>query len=224
MSISEEDLEKLLGNVKKGKKDPQEYKDIQKDLFNKPVSVEILKIYENLFKLMTESKEYLYVSTEVVGKKNNYKAYFRYTGKSNCCSAPYDKKTKICTACGRTTKPESRSDKVGLNKRALAYQNDTHKYYAKLQSKFNSKRISEDFVLVGLMFIRGSKRRFDFDNLQTMVADQLTKSGMIPDDSGDKLIIIPMGYVVRPKHPGVIIKVINHLDYFRFLTNACSND
>jgi len=213
--ITEKQLAQLKANINSGKKKPQE------NLFGETVGLNTKLEYEETFRVITADKQYIWIPGNVVGKKNNYEAFSFYTGKSICCNAAYDKKTQICEACGKVTKSDRKTGKIDLNKRAMAYKNDTLPTFMKNVDKFKKLSSDESFHLVGIFLLRDSARRFDFDNMKTMIGDQLSSSGMINDDSGDKLMLIPLGYLVKPKTPGLIMRIFNHLNYFNFIRNEC---
>lgn len=219
---TEEQLRQMKERIALGKKKPEVI--AQKDLFGEVMEGDIMQWYDKIFHAITKDKNYIWIPGQVVGKKNNYIAYPYYTGKSRCCDAPYDKKTKICTKCGNYTKSAQKTGKIDLNKRAMAYKQDTLPTFGKNKVKFDSKRVSDNFTLVGVFLVRKSKQRFDFDNMKTMIGDQLTTAELINDDSADKLMLIPLGYKVVPKKPGLILKIFNHENYFNFIINECGEN
>jgi hypothetical protein len=185
------------------------------DLFG-DVTFDILQRYKQIFKAIISNKDYVFIRKEVIGKKNNYIAAKRFTGKSDCCNADYDKKTKICTACGKITKSgEIRT--IMLNEKALNYFNGVLPEFIKAYNKIHSQKKTEKFTLIGVFFIRGSNRRFDFDNVETMIGDLLSKSRIIEDDSANQFMIIPMGYIIDKDNSGIILSVLDHEKYFDYL-------
>jgi hypothetical protein len=67
---------------------------------------------------------------------------------------------------------------------------------------------------LGIHFVRNSKHKFDFGNIQQIVADLLVAHRIIPDDNMDYMIPIPMKvnnlwYSYDKTNPGVYLEVIN---------------
>lgn len=209
MGLTEQELKQLEENVRKKSKAP-------KDLFGNEEQVNVTEEYGKIFQSIIKDKDYIWIPSQIIGKKNNYMAFQRYTGRSICCGAPYDKKSKICTVCGNKTRSGKVTGAIGLNKRAMNYKNDTIKTYRSSKQYFEKRNENNKISIVGVFFVRKDRRRFDMDNMLTMVCDQLTDSGLIPDDSADKFIAIPLGFIVRKEQPGIIIKVINNESFFNF--------
>lgn len=66
--------------------------------------------------------------------------------------------------------------------------------------------------IIGTHFVRGSRRKFDINNMQQIVFDLLTAHQVIPDDNADCLIPISFQidnrwYSYDKKNPGVWIKI-----------------
>jgi Holliday junction resolvase RusA-like endonuclease len=216
--MTENDLIQLQDNIAKGKKKKSTL-ETQVDLFGKNVSKDSKEWFNTVFKALTKDKNYMFIRGQVVSKKNNYQAQTRYTGKSICCNAKYDKKTKICTACGNPTKSGKSVGAIGLNKKAMTYKRDSLPYYRKFTQKFIDTKPNSSIAIVGIFFIRKDNRRWDYDNALTMVQDQLTESKMILDDDANQLITIPMGYIVNKTTQGVILKHLTPSEFFKFLLN-----
>ncbi|MBN2617242.1 MAG: hypothetical protein JXR64_02895 [Spirochaetales bacterium] len=212
--MTEEDHKKLLENVHKGKRTT---KLPEQDLFGETVQTNIMNRYKKIFQSLIAEHNYIFIREQVIGKKNKYIAYMRYTGRSICCDAPYDKKTKICTSCGRLTKSGKAANSVGLNQTAMNYKKSSLQGFINAREKIHKELESNSFAIIGVFLIRKDNRDFDFDNMFTMINDQLTDSGIIKNDTAKKLMTLPMGYIVNKQNPGLILKVINTDDYFNFL-------
>jgi len=212
-----EEARQLQENVARGKK--KYIKHSEQDLFGVTSDPKILEIYKQIFNAIIAKKNYLFVRGNVVGKKNNYIVQVRFTGKSECCNAIYDRKTKICTACGKITKSGKTNRGIGLNKKALMYYNSAKKILDREvnHQKFKNKVISHNFILVGLFFVRPTDARFDFDNVETMIGDLLQSTKLIKDDRAKMFMMIPMGYILNKENPGVFIEILDHNDYFNYL-------
>lgn len=70
-------------------------------------------------------------------------------------------------------------------------------------------------LMVGMHFVRGSKRKFDYNNATQIVADLLTAFDIIPDDDSDHFYAVPFimngtYYNYDKENPGVYIKLIPH--------------
>lgn len=214
--MTEEEAKMLLNNVAKGKKT---VKLPEQDLFGSTVDADIMIQYKKVFKALVAEKNYILVRGNVKGKKNAYIAYMRWTGRSVCCDAIYDKKTRICTACGKPTKSGKTASSIGLNEKAMAYKKDSLQSFINARAKIQKELESKSFALIGVFLIRSDNRRFDFDNMLTMISDQMTDAGIITDDAAKNLIVLPMGYIVNKDNPGLILKVLDHNNYFNFLLN-----
>jgi hypothetical protein len=95
---------------------------------------------------------------------------------------------------------------------ALKYKEDAASYYQKYASVFLS--IVKDMdppYYVQFVFVRSSKRKFDFNNANHMVTDMMVKHGWIEDDDTTILLPVPKftapANYVNPKKPGVWITV-----------------
>lgn len=69
--------------------------------------------------------------------------------------------------------------------------------------------------LLGMHFIRDSKRKADFHNLVQLPLDLLTAFNIIDDDNMDCLFPIPLKkenkyYSIDKKNPGLIIEILKH--------------
>jgi len=214
--MNEKDYQQLLNNIKANKKEVKVPEN--KDLFGEEIPIGIMTVYNDIFKHIVKDKQYIFIPGQVIGKKNNYSAMPFFTGLSTCCNSTYDKKTKICHKCGNPTSSSKKTGKIDLNEKAMAYKKGTLQSYIKNAEKFKLLNPNPRFALVGVFLLRDNHHRFDFDNMKTMIGDQMTTSGMIEDDSADKLMLIPLGYKIDTEHPGVIIKPFSIIHYYNFIT------
>ena len=159
-------------------------------------------------------KEFGLKITSQIDKGRNPEITFPLRNLSNII---YDKKTRICTSCGKLTKSGKGSGGIGLNAEATKYLEDCVARLGKHYTKFNQHKFSDKFVLVGLFFIRPTDAGFDYDNMETMIGDALQKSTLIINDRAKMFMMIPMGYILDNVNPGVIISIIDHKKYFKFL-------
>jgi len=90
--------------------------------------------------------------------------------------------------------------------------------YATRQNVFKSKingffdRVEYPCVL-GMHFVRGSRRKFDFINAAQIICDLLVAHGFIVDDDTQHLLPVPMKlngswYSVNKNNPGVYMEII----------------
>lgn len=68
--------------------------------------------------------------------------------------------------------------------------------------------------LIGIHFIRDSKRKFDFHNAVQIIADLMVAHDLIEDDNMDYFLPIPMEvngkyYTIDKEKTGVIIQILN---------------
>ncbi len=215
--MNEADYQNMMDNVAKGKKKVIKLPEQNVNLFGEADNENIMLQYKAIFKAITATKDYIFIRGNVIGKKNKYINKVRFTGKSDCCNAIYDKKTRICTSCGKLTKSGKGSGGIGLNAEATKYLEDCVARLGKHYTKFNQHKFSDKFVLVGLFFIRPTDAGFDYDNMETMIGDALQKSTLIINDRAKMFMMIPMGYILDNVNPGVIISIIDHKKYFKFL-------
>ena len=216
--MNESQFKQLLANIEANKRKTQ--LPVNKDLFGEDVSIEMMKLYNDVFNHIIKDKQYIFIPGQVIGKKNNYTAMSFYTGLSTCCNSTYDKKTRICHKCGNPTSSSKKTGKIDLNEKAMAYKKGSLQSYIKNVGRFKQLNANPKFALVGIFIIRDNNRRFDFDNMKTMIGDQMTSSGMIEDDSADKLMLIPLGYKIDSAHPGVILKPISFDNYLNFILSV----
>ena len=128
--MTENDLMQLQDNISKGKRQKKALEEV-KDLFGDNIQKDIKEVYKEIFNALTKDKEYIFIRGQVVPKKNNYQAQTRHTGLSICCKAKYDKKTRICTKCGNSTRSGTNVGAIGLNKKAMEYKKNSIPYYRK---------------------------------------------------------------------------------------------
>jgi 5-bromo-4-chloroindolyl phosphate hydrolysis protein len=67
---------------------------------------------------------------------------------------------------------------------------------------------------IGFHFVRNSKRSFDFNNANQILADLMTANNIIEDDDMDHFLPYPLkindkAYTINKDDPGVYIKILN---------------
>lgn len=76
--------------------------------------------------------------------------------------------------------------------------------FEKLRKEFEEAMEGRKYpILMGVHFIRSSKRKFDFSNIVEMIQDLMTAHGYIEDDSTEYLYPVPMtreGETITPEN------------------------
>ena len=181
------------------------------------------KLYNELVDLV-KSNNAVFIQINVPSLKNSKQIFSIPTGKSLCCDAVYTKKPDImvegkkkrqykCSQCGLTT--------FKLGTRPILTASETHKRY-KENSYSNYIKNAKQFInmaqglklpyMIGMYFIRDSKRGWDYDNAISTVLD-LIKDNWIKEDTADIVKPIPLGYHVDKVATGVIMVIIKSADY-----------
>lgn len=70
-------------------------------------------------------------------------------------------------------------------------------------------------MFIGMHFVRGTRHKADFGNLQQLIADLMTAFDIIEDDNMDYFYAVPMliegeWYSYNKENPGVYIKLVNN--------------
>ena len=103
---------------------------------------------------------------------------------------------------------------IGSSKPSLAYKTTRGILYVNMKNSFrkavDSLGDNPYPLTVDFLFIRKTKRAFDYNNISQMVQDMMVVHGVIPDDSCNYLIPHFSGFEVNPKNPGVIIKILKN--------------
>lgn len=99
------------------------------------------------------------------------------------------------------------------NKIVVTYKNRENEF-EKLRKDFDEMIKNKNYPLkIGFHFIRNSKRSFDFNNANQIIADLLVAHNFIEDDSMDYFLPFPLKiegnyYSYNKEEPGVIIKIL----------------
>lgn len=151
----------------------------------------------------------IFLKGNIPSSKNSKEIQQRFTGRSECCNADYDRKTKICCKCGKTTRSGKRpmlsNSKVVqeyIEEHAQDYINN-RPLFLKLTSDTNKP------LFVGMYFIRDSHRRWDFGNATQIITDLMKDHGLIPDDNTDNIIPLYLGSHVDKNKPGCILYIVD---------------
>lgn len=165
--------------------------------------------YIHLVELMQQGYAFFF-PLNVPSLKNSQEIQQMFTGKSNCCNAPYIKlgnRKYQCTACNSSCQLGTRP-LLRKSKRAQEYMDLMIPMVDAKKSQL--KKIVSEIgypVHMGLYFIRESQHDFDFDNAITMIMDCI-KGRFIEDDNMNYIYNYPIGYHVDKHNPGVIIAFI----------------
>ncbi len=73
-------------------------------------------------------------------------------------------------------------------------------------------------IVLGVHFVRNSRRRFDFHNIFQIIGDLLTAHNLIPDDNMHYLIPAPFKinrkwFTIDKQNPGVWLKILDPNDF-----------
>lgn len=137
-------------------------------------------------------------------------------------NTPSLKNSKIYTKRGVFPSPAVKKylQKIGVKKYSVhkgtfenykTRQNLFERAAAPMKEILNKREAAWDVPnVIGLFFIRNSKRKFDWINAAQIICDLLTAHGVIKDDNMDYLIPIPIQvagswYTVDKDRPGCII-------------------
>ena len=114
---------------------------------------------------------------------------------------------KYLTALGIQKYSSSKKEVTGYVKRPNLFEN------IRAQFELETKDI-EYPLLIGMHFVRNSKRDFDFNNATQIINDLLVAHGMIEDDCCRVMFPLPLmlngrWYTIDKDNPGVYIKILN---------------
>lgn len=74
-------------------------------------------------------------------------------------------------------------------------------------------------MYVGLYFIRGTRRLFDYNNISQSVMDMMVEAQWIGDDNCNVVVPVFLGYEVDPREPGVYITLMGE-DYAKSMVEV----
>jgi hypothetical protein len=162
-----------------------------------------------LLRIRFQEGRAIFLKGNIPSKKNSKEIQQRFTGRSECCNADYDRKTKICVKCGKTTKSGKRS--MLANSKVVQEYIEAH-----AQDYINNRplflKLSEGIdrpLFAGMYLIRDSHRRWDFGNITQVITDLMKDHGLIPDDNTDNIIPLYLGSHVDKNKPGCIIYIVD---------------
>ena len=167
----------------------------------------------NLLRIRFKEGKTIYLHGNIPSSKNSKEIMSMWTGRSECCNAEYDRKTKICSKCQKVTKSGKRPV-LHNSKVVQAYIENNSQQYINNKSLFI--RLSKDHqkpLFVGFYIIRDSARRYDYINCMQIICDLMVKHEWISDD--DVLSIIPvfLGTHKDQASAGAIVRVLDSNNY-----------
>lgn len=142
----------------------------------------------------------IWIPGNVPSLKNSKQIFFRYTDK------PMNKSVR-CTMNGKPAVPFISSSKL-----VKEYQTATKRYYAAYRETF-LKLINgmPAPYIVEFVFVRSSKRTFDFNNGNHICTDMMKAAEWFPDDDTTYILPIPKltapHFFINSKGPGVWINL-----------------
>lgn len=135
-------------------------------------------------------------------------------------NVPSLKNSKIKTSRGIFS---SKTVKNYLRSLGIQSYSSSKKQVKKYVNKDNDFLLNENYFLtqlktkphiIGFHFVRNSKRNFDFNNANQIIADLLVAHGFIEDDDMSNFIPVPLKvngkfYSIDKENPGVYLKIFN---------------
>lgn len=170
----------------------------------------------NILRMRYKNNQAIFLSGNAPSSKNSKNIVQMYTGKSDCCKAPYIKlaiRMYKCTSCGNNCQLGTRP--ILHNSKTVQDYIDNHSNQYILKRPLFLELIKGQPLplYVGFYLIRQSAHRYDYINSMQIILDLFVKHCWIVDDSTDYIIPIFLGTHKDQKSCGVIIKVINSKEY-----------
>lgn len=139
-------------------------------------------------------------------------------------NVPSSKNSKVKTATGLFNSKTVSKYLQSLGVKSYSSKNGVQEYKTRpnlFRQAVELACIKTDYpIILGMHFVRDSRRRFDFNNVSQVVCDLMVAHGFIEDDDCDHLYAVPLWmtiggfYHVDKKAPGVFLEV---LDRARFI-------
>jgi len=221
IEIKAEDIRKLrekgLLKTTAGRLDPSLFAEINQEQEEKIETLlksdkEYLnkEMLEHLRKLYDEHKA-IFIPGNIPSKKNSKEIMQIYTGRSSCCNATYQKRTKQKPICNQCHKECDYGRRHTLKNSAVVerYIVDSKNSYIRNLTLWQS--LTEDMpipIYVGMYFIRDSMRIFDFNNASQIITDLFKDYGYIFDDNSNVCIPVYLGHHKDEKRKGCIIAIL----------------
>lgn len=119
--------------------------------------------------------------------------------------------------------PSSKNSKIWtgkflvMSKSVQRWQRLTRGYWALYKNEFIGATKDMDRPLfIYMIFVRGSKRIFDYHNASQIVLDTMKEYGWIQDDNADEVVPVFGRYRYSRDSPGVIIRVLMEKPIYKF--------
>ena len=130
------------------------------------------------------------------------------------------KNSKINTSRGSFMSKTCKNYLRSLGIQSFSSSKKDVKLYKTIPLTFPVNELKEMFrdvskpTFVGMHFVRGTRHRADFSNLQQLIADLFTAFDIIEDDDMDNFFAVPLKiddkwYSYDKENPGVYIKILN---------------
>lgn len=191
----------------------------------KEVKVEANQYSDILTLLRIRFKEgkAIFLKGNIPSLKSSQEIMQMNTGKSMCCNAEYIKnavKDYTCTKC---------HNKCQLGKKPiLRHSSRVQEYIDSNSQQYIDNRPlflelikdQQKPIYIGIYFIRESQHRWDFHNAIQLVADTMSKHGLIPDDDVSNLIPVYLGSHHDKGHAGGIMIILNTINYQNYLLSS----
>lgn len=162
-----------------------------------------------LLRIRFKEGKSIFLKGNIPSSKNSKQIQERYTGRSICCNAEYDRKTKICENCGKTTGSAKRPMLVNsevVQKYILNHESE----YDDIKPLFLSLIRGQSLpIQLGVYFVRDSRRTWDVGNACQIITDLMKAHHLIPDDDATNITCVFLGFHVDPQRPGCMIRILD---------------
>jgi hypothetical protein len=106
----------------------------------------------------------------------------------------------------KNSKQITRSGFIVHSKLCQAYYKATKNIWVDNRARFhNLFRNEEKPLYIGFYYVRKSKHKFDYNNVNQTLTDLMTKYGWLDDDNSDEITSVFLGYKYDKDKPGVYI-------------------
>lgn len=167
------------------------------------------QVRERIFNRYTRSKA-IWIPGNVPSLKNSKEIIQIYTSKSSCCKSDVYRSKRngeLMAFCKVCRKPQKlRRPIITSSKNVKAYQEATYETYVHYKDLWlDLVKDMHPPYLLGMYYVRDSKRIFDYGNASEIIQDTMTKVGYWEDDNMNICKPEHLGFMVDTKAPGVFI-------------------
>lgn len=167
------------------------------------------EVKQRIFNRFTTNKA-IWIPGNVPSLKNNKDILQIYRTVSTCCSAKIYRAKRsgelqaFCSKCKK--QQELKRPIIASSKRVREYKEEKTRLYQDNKYIWNvlTAGMQPPFI-VGLYYIRDSKRKFDYGNASEIIQDCMTDAKYWEDDNADIMKPEHLGYSVDTQAPGVFI-------------------